>query len=105
MLKNATIINDMSPIELGNLIELKIEAVFLKLKKEVNDLNLQSQVYNEEIFLNKKAAAAYLNISTVTLSKYIKAGFIKAYSLGGSRLRFKRSELDKSMKALRSNTL
>lgn len=56
-----------------------------------------------DILLTKKQAAAYLQVSVPTLTLYINKGFIKAYSVAGTRMRFKQSELDKALKLLRSN--
>ncbi|HTC01291.1 MAG TPA: hypothetical protein VK705_11480, partial [Ferruginibacter sp.] len=69
MLKHATIINEITPDELLELIEKKIDAAISKLKVDL--IIAQPQEDNTEEFLTKKAAAAYLKISTVTLSKYI----------------------------------
>jgi len=52
--------------------------------------------------LDKKGAAEYLKISLPTLSKYINDGFIKAYSVAGTRMRFRACDLDKSLKSLRN---
>lgn len=39
--------------------------------------------------LTKKEAAAYLKISLPTLSRYVKLGYVKAHTVGGTRMRFK----------------
>lgn len=51
--------------------------------------------------LTKKEAAKYLGISIVTMSKYVKEGQVKAVTISGSRQRFWKDDLDKSVKAMR----
>lgn len=51
--------------------------------------------------LTKKEAAKYLGVSIVTMSKYVKNGQIKAVTISGSRQRFWKEDLDKSIKAMK----
>ncbi len=51
--------------------------------------------------LTKKEAANYLGVSIVTMSKYVKNGQIKAVTISGSRQRFWKEDLDKSIKAMK----
>ena len=53
--------------------------------------------------ITKKQAAAYLKISLPTLSKLINEGIIPFHRLGRSNLRFKISELEKSLCVTRNN--
>ncbi len=77
------------------------------IREELSSLihSLPKQEITQDTFLSKKAAAGYLRISTVTLSKYVQLGHVKAHRLAGSRLKFKRSELDNAFKALKNGLL
>jgi excisionase family DNA binding protein len=46
-------------------------------------------------YLSKKEAAAYLNLSSVTLHTYIKQGLIPSYRIAGS-IRLIKEDLDKA---------
>lgn len=52
--------------------------------------------------LTKKEAAQYLGISSPTLSKYIKDGYVKAHTVAGTRMRFRLTDLEKALRGLRS---
>jgi excisionase family DNA binding protein len=75
----------------------------LIIREELSSLigNFPKQVAVQEKFLSKKEAANYLHISTVTLSKYVKQGYVNAHRLAGNRLKFKRSELENAFKPLK----
>lgn len=51
---------------------------------------------NEE-FLTRKQTATILGISLVTLNEWTKEGKIKGYRIGGSRVRYKRNEIEQSL--------
>ena len=53
----------------------------------------------------KKEAAQYLRVSTVTLNKYQRLGFLKGHTVTGTRSRFKQSELDKALRMLNNKNL
>lgn len=96
MKKEHIILNNLSIEELYIQIDKQIEASIIK----YNELYLSAIKKNNESekkLLTKKDAAKYLDISTVTLTKYIKLGYIKAHLLGG-RLKFKQHELDNALK-------
>jgi len=67
--------------------ELQQIKELLKMQTEISDINISEKL------LSMKAAAQFLQITTVTLYKYIKEGNIKAYHVG-KRRKFKKSDLD-----------
>ena len=56
---------------------------------------------NEEL-LTRKEAAEILRLSYPALKRYTEAGFVKGYKLG-SRLRYKRSELEAALITIGKN--
>jgi excisionase family DNA binding protein len=94
----SVLIQNISSAELEDMIS---KAVMTALK----NLNIETTVATataSDKLLTKKEAAAYLKISLPTLSKYINDGFVKAHTVAGTRMRFKISDLDKALKALRN---
>jgi excisionase family DNA binding protein len=83
------LIQNITKKELQELITLCVQNVIVALA------DVQKTEVKEE-FISKKEAAEYLNVSLPTLSKYVQAGWVKAYSLSGSRIKFKKNELDGS---------
>ncbi len=55
----------------------------------------------EQMFETRKDAAALLGISLPTLGEYTKTGIIKGYRIG-SRVRYKRSELEAALIQIQS---
>jgi excisionase family DNA binding protein len=49
--------------------------------------------------MTRKEVAALFRISTPTVARYVKAGIIPAYMVG-TRMRFKRSEVEKAFKPI-----
>lgn len=67
------------------LMERLCELVRKLIKEELDSIN------TEEL-MNKREAAEFLRVSTLSLSKYTDNGIIPAYQLGG-RILYKKSEL------------
>jgi excisionase family DNA binding protein len=55
---------------------------------------------NEE-FLTRKQTSTILGVSLVTLSEWTKEGKVKGYRIG-SRVRYKRSEIEKSLLSIKT---
>lgn len=92
------LIQNITQLELAEIMEAAIERAFQK--QAIHTLPAPAESADE--FLTKKDAAAYLHISVVTLSKYIRSGYVKAHTVTGTRLKFKRSDLDKAFRTLRN---
>jgi excisionase family DNA binding protein len=59
---------------------------------------------NEEEYLTRKEAAAFLGISVNTLNTYTVAGKINGYRIaGGKCIRFKKPELQQAFKSMNDN--
>ncbi len=89
------LLNNLKEI-ISSTVDEKIQSAFAKLyqppiEKPVDDL------------ITKKQAAAYLKVSLPSLSKYVKLGLIPCHRLSKSSLRFKISELEKSLSVTRNN--
>lgn len=56
----------------------------------------QKLFFQNLIWMNSTEASTYLRVSTGSLRNMVSQGQIRSYKLG-KRLRFKKSELDKSM--------
>ena len=91
-------------INSNELRQILIEAVENALKQKLSEFPQMPAIIQKGTckLLTKKEAAAYLKISLPTLSKYIKNGYVKAHSVGGTRMRFKEIDLDKALKILNS---
>lgn len=70
-------------------------------REAVTSLIPIAEVKKDNPLLTKKEAAKYLGVSLVTLSKYVKEGQVKAVTISGSRQRFWKEDLDKSIKSMR----
>lgn len=93
------LIQSISKEEIADMIEVAIERA---LQKHVASILPPVSDQKDNQLLSKIDAAAYLQISTVTLSKYLRSGHVKAHTVAGTRLKFKRSDLDKAIRVLRS---
>ena len=98
----------MQNIQIQNINSSELEQIIYKVFiNALKDSNIVLSVASpttpvEKKLLSKKEAAAYLKISLPTLSKYINGGFVKAHTVTGTRMRFKISDLDKSLRGLRN---
>lgn len=92
------LIQNITHHELIEIVEAAIEKAFQK--HSSSTLPVPPEAPDE--FLSKTEAAEYLKISIVTLSKYIHSGYVKAHTVTGTRLKFRRSDLDKAFRALRN---
>ena len=89
-------------INSSELEEIISKAVANAIKNLSIELPVASSAPISDRLLTKKEAAAYLKISLPTISKYIVGGYVKAHTVAGTRMRFKISDLDKALKALRN---
>ncbi|MGC4035214.1 MAG: helix-turn-helix domain-containing protein [Chitinophagaceae bacterium] len=94
------LIQGLSKKEIEDLIG---KAVSDSMQKFISSLPGTNQVKQEDKLLTKIEAAKFLRISTVTLNKYLRDGYLKGHTISGTRLRFKQSELEKSFKTLKTN--
>lgn len=78
--------------ELQELIKTAVQEAYKEIKDKA------ATVKEEEIYLTRKEVIEILGITYPTLSKHIHDGKLKAYYLG-RRVRFKKSELEKALKA------
>ncbi len=88
----------LTSIPVDDLKDLIAEAVNQELAKHLPPAN-QSPCSNE--LLTRREAARLLGISLPTLLDYTKQGKITGYRLG-TRVRYKRSELEQSLTQIRS---
>lgn len=88
------LIQSVSKAELQELIKDSVEQA---VKNCLSSLVLPTSQENHGQSLSKKEAAKYLKVSIPTLTKYVKEGFVKAFRLGGARMRFRASDLDKAL--------
>jgi len=86
----------------GEVQELISEAVKAAMEKYISYVTIPPMKDKSVPLLSKKEAAAYLKISLPTLSKYINIGYVKAYTVAGTRMRFKPADLDKALVELRN---
>ncbi|MEJ0104716.1 MAG: helix-turn-helix domain-containing protein [Bacteroidota bacterium] len=93
------LIQSISKKEIEDLISKAVSDTFERLIAGIPDAQKEA---NNDTLLTKKEAAAYLKISSPTLSKYVNDGFIKSHTVAGTRMRFKISDLDKALKSLRN---
>src|SRR4051794_13623091 len=95
----SVLIQNINSAELEDLISKAVASALKGLNTDVSAISTIPAASDE--LLNKKEAAKYLKISLPTLSKYINEGYVKAYTVSGTRMRFKTSDLDKALKVLR----
>ncbi len=86
MITNSILLQDLTPTQLGNLIDEKLVYRFEQLKKQ-----LQSQEANDNL-LTRDEACKFLKIDSSTLWAWSNKGKVKAYGIGARRY-YKRSEL------------
>ncbi|MGJ8685764.1 MAG: helix-turn-helix domain-containing protein [Nonlabens sp.] len=85
-MKNSILLQDLTPQELGNLIDEKLSYRFEQLQKQ-----LQAKEANDEL-LTRDETCKFLKIDSSTLWSWSNKGKVKAYGIG-SRRYYKRSEL------------
>lgn len=83
---NSILLQDLTPTQLGNLIDEKLVYRFEQLKKQ-----LQSQEANDQL-LTRDETCTFLKIDSSTLWAWTNKGKVKAYGIGARRY-YKRSEL------------
>ena len=99
----------MQNIQIQNLDSSELEKIMYKVViNALKDANIGISVASStpltvDKLLTKKEAAAYLKISLPTLTKYINDGHVKAFSIAGTRMRFKISDMEKALKTLRNH--
>jgi len=82
---------------LSELREIISEVVAEQLQKNSSAAAIPQQVE----YLTRQETAKILQISLPTLSEWTKAGIIKGYRIN-SRVRYKRSEIEKSLQEIKS---
>lgn len=94
MKTNSILLQDLSPEELGNLIDNK-------LKHRIEDLiiHLSNLKSNDEL-LTREETCKFLSIDSSTLWAWTNKGKVKAYGIGNRRY-YKRSELMECLKPLK----
>ena len=83
---NSILLQDLTPQQLGNLIDEKLVNRLEQLRKQ-----LSSQESNDEL-LTRDETCTFLKIDSSTLWAWTNKGRVKAYGIG-SRRYYKRSEL------------
>jgi len=94
MKTNSILLQNISPEELGNLIDDK-------LKNQIEDLivHLSNLKSNDEL-LTREETCKFLSIDSSTLWAWTNKGKVKAYGIGNRRY-YKRSELLECLKPLK----
>ncbi|WP_417878480.1 helix-turn-helix domain-containing protein [Vibrio sp.] len=94
MKTNSILLQDLTPEELGNLIDVK-------LKHRIEDLivHLSNLKSNDEL-LTREETCKFLSIDSSTLWAWTNKGKVKAYGIGNRRY-YKRSELLECLKPLK----
>jgi excisionase family DNA binding protein len=87
----------LTPISLTDLKTVISEAVRIELKNELQTLSPKQP----EELLTRKETAEILGISLPTLHEWTISGKIPAYRIG-SRVRYKRGEIEQSLNKIRS---
>jgi excisionase family DNA binding protein len=94
---NTLFLNGISLEEFESIIT---NAVRKEMQPHLQKLSENKESKREEL-LSKKEAANFLRMSLPTLSKLVKDGVIQCSRIGGS-LRFKKSQLEKSIEQTQS---
>jgi|TARA_R110000822_G_scaffold160212_4_gene300424 predicted DNA-binding transcriptional regulator AlpA len=94
MKTNAILLQDLTPEELGNLIDVKLQ-------HRIEDLivHLSNLKSNDEL-LTRDETCKFLSIDSSTLWAWTNKGKVKAYGIGNRRY-YKRSELLECLKPLK----
>lgn len=87
---NSILLQDLTPQQLGNLIDDKLLKRFAQLKKD-----LSGQQANDDL-LTRDETCAFLKIDSSTLWAWTNKEKVKAYGIGARRY-YKRSELLESL--------
>jgi len=94
MKTNSILLQNLSPEELGNLIDDK-------LKHQIEDLIIRlSNLKSNDELLTREETCNFLSIDSSTLWAWTNKGKVKAYGIGNRRY-YKRSELLESLKLLK----
>lgn len=88
----------LSPIPLEELRDVICESVKAEFTRQFESLPKQNQ---DNDLITRKEAACFLGISLPTLLDFTKAGKVIGYRIG-TRVRYKRSELEQSLQQIRS---
>ena len=96
----------MQSVQIQNISSVEFEQIIFRivteaLKNSSIGVPTSPSASASDRLLTKKEAANYLKVSLPTLSRYIKDGYVKAYTISGTRMRFRVSDLDKALKTLR----
>lgn len=85
-MKNSILLQDLTPDQLGNLIDEKLAHRLEQLQKHLTTIKA-----NDEL-LTRDETCAFLSIDSSTLWAWTNKGKVKAYGIGARRY-YKRSEL------------
>ena len=94
MLSNSILLQDLTPQQLGNLIDEKLVNRLEQLKK-----HLENQTANDGL-LTRDETCAFLSIDSSTLWAWTNKGKVRAYGIGNRRY-YKRSELFEALTLLK----
>ena len=83
---NSILLQELTPQQLGNLIDEKLVTRFEQMKKELN-----SKQANDDL-LTRDETCKFLKIDSSTLWAWTNKGKVKAYGIGARRY-YKRSEI------------
>jgi excisionase family DNA binding protein len=93
------LIREVTVMEFEEMISRSVAREFKKQATNPFDASAEQTNATDEL-LTKKEAAKYLRVSTVTLNKYLRQGFVKGHTIAGTRVRFKQNELKKALRIL-----
>ena len=91
-MKNAILIEGVTPTELMDQLRLIIKEEFSVLNKELDEASVPADTSEAEELLTRNETAKLLKISLSTLWHWSKDGRLKAYGLG-NRVYYKKSEI------------
>ena len=86
MVANSILLQDLTPDQLGNLIDEKIVSRLEELKKHLDNKQASDEL------LTRDETCAFLSIDSSTLWAWTNKGKVNAYGIGARRY-YKRSEL------------
>jgi excisionase family DNA binding protein len=84
--------------ELVSLIQTSLRSI---IREELSSLMKADQANSKTEFLSRKQVAHILGITLPTLNSYTKTGKVSAYRIG-RRIRYKRNEVEKSLRLIRT---
>lgn len=89
-MRTITQLNDITPEELANIILAGVRA-------ELKEFKSQLAPPQTEDYISRQDVGGIFNVSLVTVDNWTKKGRLKGYRIG-NRIRYKRAEIDQSLK-------